>query len=109
MACGGGGGGTGANGKPAANADEEDGPGRRSTDGTSEEESEGPVDPCADQSCFRCGDGICPKGFYCDEKAGACAWLPECPSEASCSCVKEGAGDGCSCEERSGGVYARCE
>jgi hypothetical protein len=108
-ACGGGGG-AGANGKPAANADGEGGPGgsRRATDGESEDESEAPVDPCADQSCFKCGEGICPKGFYCDEKAGGCAWLPECPSDASCSCVKQGAGD-CSCEERSGGIYVRCE
>lgn len=109
VSCGGGGGG-GANGKPVAGGDEahdRDNPAK--TDEDSADESETASDPCADQSCFRCGDGICPKGFYCDEKAGACSWLPECASEASCSCVKQGAGDSCTCEEKSGGVYARCE
>jgi hypothetical protein len=106
----GGGGGTGPNGKPVADGDEaRDAARRGSSDGTDEEESEVAIDPCADQSCFRCGDGICPKGFYCDEKAGACSWLPECAGEASCGCVKQGAGDSCTCEEKSGGVYARCD
>jgi hypothetical protein len=109
-ACGGGGGATGPNGTRAADGDDaRDGNDRRSGDGTSEDESEVATDPCADQSCFRCGDGICPKGFYCDEKAGACSWLPECAGEASCGCVKQGTGDSCTCEEKSGGVYARCD
>lgn len=100
----------GPNGKPTADGDgAHDRSGRSPGDDTSEDESEVANDPCADQSCFRCGDGICPKGFYCDEKAGACSWLPECASEASCGCVKQGAGDSCTCEEKSGGVYARCD
>ena len=81
--------------------------------GTEEREVE--VDPrkaaCADGTCFECGTGVCPKGFYCDEKApggAACAWLPECAASPSCSCVSR-ALDGCGCEERSGGVFASCK
>jgi hypothetical protein len=109
-ACGGSGAGSGGNGKPVTDGDGIADRGERgANEDGSEDEGQSSSDPCADQSCFRCGDGICPKGFYCDEKAGACSWLPECAGEATCSCVKQGAGDGCSCEEKSGGVYARCE
>jgi hypothetical protein len=40
------------------------------------EKSKGPN--CDDGTCSKCGSGICPAGWYCDEKAsggGACSWL----------------------------------
>lgn len=67
---------------------------------------------CDDGTCFSCGDGICPKGFYCDQKAPggpACSWLPDCAKQASCSCVQHVLGSGCSCNEKNGGVYVDCE
>jgi hypothetical protein len=66
---------------------------------------------CDDGTCFECGAGICPSGFYCDQNAeggAACSWLPECPSKASCGCVKKTLGSGCSCEERAGGTHVDC-
>jgi len=36
---------------------------------------------CADGTCFACGAGYCPTGFYCDESAkggASCSWLPSC-------------------------------
>ncbi len=73
------------------------------------EAAEAPAPRCSDGACFECGSGICPKGFYCDEKAGGCGWLPECASNASCGCVKAGLGGSCSCEERAGGSYVKCD
>ena len=77
------------------------------------EEQSAPVAPsCDDGTCFRCGDGFCPKGFYCDKDAqggAACGWLPSCADEASCSCVKQAFGGSCSCEEASGGVMVDCD
>ena len=67
---------------------------------------------CDDGTCFPCGDGICPKGFYCDRKAPggpACSWLPACAKQASCSCVTKTLGSGCSCNAENGGVYVDCE
>jgi len=67
---------------------------------------------CDDGTCFGCGEGICPKGFYCDEQAvggAACGWLPSCPTEPACSCVKRTLGAGCTCEEREGGVFVSCK
>jgi hypothetical protein len=73
-------------------------------DGESGSEA-GPKGPdCSDGTCFSCGDGFCPKGFYCDRKSGGCSWLPECAQEASCACVSRVLSD-CSCTEDSGGVY----
>jgi hypothetical protein len=66
---------------------------------------------CDDDSCFACGQGICLKGFFCDERAiggAACGWLPSCAAQPSCACVKRALGSGCSCEERGGGVYVTC-
>lgn len=67
---------------------------------------------CDDGTCFTCGDGICPTGFYCDRSAPggpACSWLPACAKEASCSCVQKTLGSGCSCNAESGGVYVYCD
>ena len=55
---------------------------------------------------------MCPKGFYCDEQAEggpACSWLPDCPENADCVCVKAALGSGCSCEEYGdGGPHVTC-
>lgn len=67
---------------------------------------------CSDQTCFPCGDSMCPVGFYCDEKANggpACGWLPECAASASCSCVTSVLGSGCSCDDANGGPSVVCE
>lgn len=73
----------------------------------------GPAQPsCSDGTCFRCGDGICPKGFYCDKDAKggpACGWLPSCAEEPSCSCLKATLGQSCSCDEEGGGISVGCE
>lgn len=110
VGCGGGAGtGPGAKTKPEQGEAE-------SAGGGAEEESEGSADPlstaCADNTCARCGKGFCPNGFYCDESApggAACGWLPECAAKPSCSCVSAGLGSGCSCEERSGGLFVSCK
>jgi hypothetical protein len=67
---------------------------------------------CDDGTCFSCGDGICPTGFYCDRKAPggpACSWLPACAKQATCSCVQKALGSGCSCQREGGGIYVDCE
>lgn len=73
----------------------------------------GPTGPdCSDQTCFRCGEGMCPVGFYCDETASggpACSWLPECAETASCDCVTGVLGSSCNCDEASGGPHVTCE
>ncbi len=70
---------------------------------------EAPVqNPCADGSCTSCGDNVCLEGFFCDEQAQACSWLPQCADDFSCSCLKQTLTD-CSCSEREGGVYVSCE
>jgi hypothetical protein len=66
---------------------------------------------CDDGTCFECGDGMCPSGFYCDESAAggaACSWLPTCAAQATCKCVRKALGGGCSCEERAGGTFVSC-
>jgi len=70
-----------------------------------------PESRCSDGSCFECGSGLCPAGFYCDEDAvggAACSWLPSCPQEPSCACVTRALGAGCRCEERAGGLHVSC-
>ena len=69
----------------------------------------GPAEPtgpdCSDGTCFACGDGICPKGAYCDQDAQggpACAWLAECAGEPSCGCTTGVLGASCSCEAGDG-------
>ncbi len=84
-----------------------------STSGSSDSAPETPQAPsCDDGTCFPCGDGICPKGFYCDRKAAggpACSWLPDCAKQVSCDCVTKTLGSGCSCNADNGGVYVDCE
>jgi hypothetical protein len=69
-------------------------------------------EPCDDGSCFRCGEGFCPPGFYCERPPAtdrqACAWAPRCARAPSCSCLAPYLG-GCRCEEREGAVYVSCD
>ncbi|MEZ4221895.1 MAG: hypothetical protein R3B13_13260 [Polyangiaceae bacterium] len=72
--------------------------------------AEAPTPACNDEGCFPCGEGLCPKGFYCDQQAPggpACSWLPECAAEPTCACLSKSLGSECSCSEKSSGVY--CE
>ncbi len=64
-------------------------------------------DPCAQGQCTPCGDTVCVAGFFCDERAQACSWLPQCAKDPSCDCLQK-ALDGCSCESRDGGLYVTC-
>ncbi len=93
---------TGGTGAGAAGADSES-----SGDGA----PTGPTLPsCDDGTCFNCGDGLCPKGFYCDAQAAggpACSWLPECAESPSCTCLEKVLGSDCRCAEKNGGVF--CE
>src|SRR5258707_10172659 len=69
-----------------------------------------PADRCTDGTCFPCGSGYCPNGFYCDlgTKGGAaCGWLPACAKEASCACVTRAFG-ACTCATESGGAQLSC-
>lgn len=72
-------------------------------------ESEPPpaADACAEGTCTHCGDALCLNGFYCDEGAQACGWVPACAKEPSCECLQQ-ALPGCSCEAREGGLFVRC-
>jgi hypothetical protein len=73
-------------------------------------ESAGSSDPCADGSCFRCGSGICPAGFYCDESTpggAGCSWLPACGSKSTCACLERTL-EGCTCTEKSGAAFVTC-
>jgi hypothetical protein len=110
-ACGGGGAGGApaksgkAAGAPSVGSEGEDGPG--GDDGAT-----GSVSRCADGTCFECGSGLCPKGFYCDEKAPggpACGWLPECAAVATCACVEQVLGADCSCTEKGVGPSVSCQ
>jgi hypothetical protein len=116
--CGGGGKNGGSESKQPARETAED-----ESDEEAGEESE-PEDPgeratakprrkrCDDGTCFECGAGICPAGFYCDQNAeggAACSWLPECPSKVSCGCIKKTLGSACSCEEKGGGHHVSCQ
>jgi hypothetical protein len=77
--------------------------------GTDEEvQSSKSVDPCTSGTCTRCGDAVCLTGFYCEESVSACGWVPECAESPSCSCLGKYL-DGCSCDERAGGVYVTCD
>lgn len=72
-----------------------------------------PAEPeaqCNDSTCFSCGEGLCPSGFYCDAQAGpACSWLPECAKEPTCECIRRVLGAGCACEVRAGGPHVDCQ
>jgi hypothetical protein len=106
-------------GKSSRSADDTDSETEGSTlgagaDGDFSSEAEpGPTGPdCSDGTCFVCGDGMCPVGFYCDERASggsACSWLPECADNASCACVTGVLGASCTCDERAGGPSVSCE
>ena len=66
---------------------------------------------CADGTCFACGAGYCPNGFYCDEsaKGGAlCSWLPNCTGKSGCGCLGRTLTT-CKCEDAQGGPHVRCE
>jgi hypothetical protein len=68
-----------------------------------------PTADCSDGTCFQCGAGLCPSGFYCDEGArggAACSWLPGC---AGCACLRDKLSPQCPCEERSGNAFVRCQ
>lgn len=67
---------------------------------------------CDDGTCSLCGSGICPAGWYCDEKAsggGACSWLAECAEKATCGCVTRVLGSACKCREEGGGLKVACD
>lgn len=100
---------------PKAHAPEEhaDNTSDDSTSASSDSTPEAPQPPsCDDGTCFPCGDGICPQGFYCDRKAAggpACSWLPACAKKASCDCVTKTLGSSCSCNAENGGIYVDCD
>lgn len=74
------------------------------------QKSKGPS--CEDGTCSKCGSGICPAGWYCDEKAsggGACSWLTECAEKPTCGCVTRVLGSSCKCREEDGGLKVACE
>jgi hypothetical protein len=75
----------------------------------SSESSNGPN--CDDGTCSKCGSGICPVGWYCDERAGsgACSWLAECADKPTCGCVTRVLGSSCKCREESGGLKVACD
>jgi hypothetical protein len=80
--------------------------------GDAAEESKPAGPSCDDGSCSRCGSGICPTGWYCDEKApggGACSWLAECAAKATCGCVTRVLGAACRCREEGGGLKVACD
>ena len=67
---------------------------------------------CDDGSCFRCGDGICPSGFYCESNGGmtGCQWSTQCAKAPTCSCLRPAlqADPRCSCEDRNGAAFVSC-
>ncbi len=122
------GGGTAAGGSPKSAADgsqdsEDSGEGSgedsatQNDDGTASSESSSTASKsrgvnCDDGTCSKCGSGICPAGWYCDEKAsggGACSWLTECADKPSCACVTRVLGASCTCREEGGGLKVACE
>ena len=71
-------------------------------DSDSPAEEEAPkAGPCDDGTCFTCGSGICPSGWYCDESAPggpACGWVPGCEKKKSyCNCLSEALHHQCAC------------
>jgi hypothetical protein len=67
---------------------------------------------CDDGSCFRCGDGICPTGFYCESNGGVtgCQWSPACARTPTCRCLESSikADPRCGCEDRNGVAFVTC-
>jgi hypothetical protein len=96
-----------AEGSPADSDEEEEE--EAGADGSAEEPA-ARADPCADGSCFACGTGFCPPGFYCDESAQGgpgCAWLPACAPKMTCSCIEREV-SGCACSESGGAPHLTC-
>jgi hypothetical protein len=80
-----------------------------STDSSDQEAT--PAGPdCGDGTCFKCGQALCLQGFYCDESSSVstCQWLAKCGKAASCSCIQQTLGAGCTCGERKGGTFVKC-
>lgn len=76
--------------------------------------AEGPSGPrkpsCSDGSCFECGEGICPVGFYCETAGGAapgCGWSAACAQKPSCACLAPTT-KGCTCQDRGGFPHVSC-
>lgn len=63
---------------------------------------------CQGSQCASCGSAVCLEGFYCDEQAMACSWLPQCADEFGCDCITKVLPK-CVCEERDGGTYVTCD
>jgi hypothetical protein len=71
-----------------------------------------PRSSCEDGTCFECGSGMCPQGWYCDENTqggAACSWLPECGKKLDCACVGKALGSACACSEAQGGLHVKCK
>lgn len=65
---------------------------------------------CTDGTCFACGSGYCPAGYFCDEGASggaACSWLPVC-AKSACACLKRALGS-CTCDDGEGGAHVKCD
>src|SRR5262245_30809143 len=63
--------------KPASSAARDD----DESESSAEPESAPAAAACNDATCFSCGSGYCPTGWYCDESGSggaACSWLPDC-------------------------------
>ncbi|HQP39599.1 MAG TPA: hypothetical protein PLI95_30655 [Polyangiaceae bacterium] len=77
----------------------------------------GPAEPqlpsCDDGTCFSCGDGVCPSGFYCETNKGTtgCASNLACPKSPSCDCLRTSLSKDprCSCEDRKGVAFVTCK
>lgn len=99
-----------ASGAKSDSNDDDDAASDDAAGGEDEAES-APRAACDDGTCFVCGAGSCPSGWYCDEGAqggAACSWLPEC-KKTDCACINKVLGSGCSCAEEGGGPHAKCE
>lgn len=70
-------------------------------------ETSGASSSCHGDTCTTCGESVCLEGFYCDEVAQACSWLPQCASDDSCKCI-EAALPHCECKSRDGGTFVTC-
>ncbi|HET9960010.1 MAG TPA: hypothetical protein VFQ61_36205 [Polyangiaceae bacterium] len=75
-------------------------------------EDAAPEAPCTDGTCFSCGKGYCPSGWYCDESAAggaACAWLPACNGKNQCRCLEQTLGAECSCSDADSAARVTCK
>jgi hypothetical protein len=100
-----------ATGKAAASDVAHGDSARETAEGEPEEKPPSAVQRCADGTCFACGAGYCPNGFYCDESAkggASCSWLPTCAGKSGCGCLTRALGS-CKCDDGQGGPHVRCE